>query len=47
MNYGPFINNPTHEHLTLHKEPDNNHRKSEENNAHKSSEKKDISEQEH
>ena len=40
INNGPFINNPTHEHSTLYKEPANNHRKSEENNKHKISEKR-------
>ena len=35
INNGPFINNATHEHSTLCKELDINHRKSEENNEHK------------
>ena len=40
INNGPFINIPTHDYSTLHKEPGNDNRKSEENNEHKISEKR-------
>ena len=39
INNGSFINNPAYKHSTPCKEPNNNHRKMEENNEHKISKK--------